>query len=76
MSVLRRSQTPPGNSIDPGANERRTFREARFVPLAAVRLLGRYGSLQLEEEVMRYRYEAGGACFGAGGSLPPPGIVN
>ena len=41
-----------------------------------VALLGSYGSLQLEEEVMRYRYEAGGACFGAGGSLPSPGIVN
>jgi len=41
-----------------------------------VALLGSYGSFQLEEEVMRYRYEAGGVCFGAGGSLPSPGIVN
>ncbi len=41
-----------------------------------VALLGSYGSLQLEGEVMRYRYQAGGACFGAGGSLPSAGIVN
>jgi hypothetical protein len=45
-------------------------------PVAAVRLLGSYSSLQLEEEVMRYRYEAGADCFGARGSLPSPGIVN
>ena len=51
-------------------------REVSGRSAVAFQIFGSYRSLQLEEDVMRYRYEAGGACFGAGGSLPSLGIVN